>query len=35
MRAGSVTVTGTYNDGSANYWNIAVLNRPFAQGAIT
>lgn len=32
---GSVSVTGTYNDGSANYWNIATFNRPFAQGAIT
>lgn len=33
--SGSVTVTGTYNDGSSNYWNVAVMNRPFAQGAIT
>lgn len=32
--SGSVTVTGTYNDGSANYWNTAILNRPFAQGQI-
>jgi hypothetical protein len=31
---GSVSVTGTYNDGT-RYWNVATLNRPFAQGAIT
>lgn len=34
IASGSVTVTGTYNDGSANYWNTAILNRPFAQGQI-
>lgn len=33
--SGAVTVTGTYNDGSANYWNTAVMNRPFAQGQVT
>lgn len=32
---GSVTVTGTYNDGSSNYWNVLYFDRPFAQGAIT
>lgn len=32
---GSVTVTGTYNDGSANYWNVAIFDRPFAQGQVT
>lgn len=31
---GSVTVTGTYNDGSSNYWNTVIMNRPFAQGQI-
>ena len=33
--SGSVTVTGTYNDGSSNYWNTAIMNRPFAQGQVT
>ena len=33
--SGSVTVTGTYNDGSSNYWNTLDLDRAFAQGAIT
>lgn len=28
---GSVTATGTYNDGTT-YWNIATFQRPFAQG---
>ena len=28
---GSVTVTGTYNDGTA-YWNVLTADRPFAQG---
>lgn len=32
---GSVTVTGTYNDGSANYWNVLYTNRPSAQGQVT
>lgn len=32
--SGSVTVTGTYNDATI-FYNIAHLNRPFAQGAIT
>lgn len=32
--SGSVTVTGTYNDGTI-FYNVAHLNRPFAQGAIT
>lgn len=32
--SGGVAVTGTYNDGT-NFYNIAHLNRPFAQGAIT
>ena len=27
------TVTGTYNDGSANYFNVVQLNRSFFQGA--
>lgn len=31
---GSVSVTGTYNDGS-NFWNVLAINSPFAQGAIT
>lgn len=33
--SGAVTVTGTYNDGSSNYWNVLYVDRPFAQGAIT
>jgi hypothetical protein len=32
---GSVTVTGTYNDASSNYWNVIDVNRAFAQGQIT
>ena len=32
--SGSVSVTGTYNDGASNFWNVATLNRPFAQGQI-
>lgn len=31
---GSITLTGTYNDGS-KYWNVATFDRPSAQGAIT
>lgn len=31
---GSVSVTGTYNDGT-NFWNVLVVDRPLAQGAIT
>ena len=31
---GSVTVTGTYNDGT-NFWNVLTMNGPNAQGAIT
>lgn len=31
----SGTVTGTYNDASAVYYNVAHINRPFAQGAIS
>lgn len=31
---GSVTVTGTYNDGT-NFWNVLVADRPMSQGAIT
>ena len=31
---GSVSATGTYND-ATNYWNIAVFDRPQAQGPIT
>jgi hypothetical protein len=31
---GSVTVTGTRND-ATNFWNLVVIDRPFAQGAIT
>ena len=33
--SGSVTVTGTYNDGGTNHWNIGVFNRCFQQGQIT
>lgn len=32
--SGGVSVTGTYNDGT-NFYNIAHVNRPFAQGRIT
>lgn len=32
--SGQVTVTGTYNNGTI-FYNVAHLNRPFAQGAIT
>lgn len=32
--SGGVVLTATYNDGT-NFYNIAHLNRPFAQGAIT
>lgn len=31
---GSVSVTGTRNDGT-NFWNLVVVDRPQAQGAIT
>jgi hypothetical protein len=31
---GGIVLTGTYNDGT-NFYNIAHLNRPFAQGRIT
>jgi hypothetical protein len=31
---GSVSVTGTYND-ATRFWNVATMQRPFAQGAIT
>lgn len=31
---GSVSVTGTYND-ATRFWNVATLQRPLAQGAIT
>lgn len=31
---GGVVLTGTYNDGT-NFYNIAHINRPFAQGRIT
>lgn len=31
---GSVSVTGTYNDGTI-FWNVISADRPFAQGAIT
>lgn len=31
---GSVSVTGTYNDGT-NYWNVVTINGPSTQGAIT
>lgn len=31
---GSVSVTGTYNDGT-NFWNVVTMNGPNAQGAIT
>lgn len=30
----SVSVTGTYNDGT-KYWNVCTFNRPFIQGPIT
>lgn len=33
--SGSVTVTGTYNDASALYWNTLYVNAPFAQGQVT
>jgi hypothetical protein len=33
--SGAVTVTGTYNDGSSNYWNVLYMDRPFAQGQVT
>lgn len=33
-QSGGITMTGTYNDGTT-YYNIAHLNRPFAQGRIT
>lgn len=32
---GAVSVTGTYNDGSSNYWNTITCERPFAQGQVT
>ncbi|WP_175740032.1 hypothetical protein [Burkholderia ambifaria] len=32
--SGSVSVTGTYNDGT-NFWNVLAINAPFAQGQIT
>lgn len=32
--SGGITLTGTYNDGT-NFYNIAQLGRPFAQGRIT
>ena len=32
--SGSVSVTALYNDGASNFWNVATLNRPFAQGQI-
>lgn len=31
---GNVSVTGTYTSGSS-FWNIVIIDRPFAQGAIT
>lgn len=31
---GSVSVTGTYNDGT-NFWNVVTVNGPSTQGAIT
>lgn len=31
---GSVSVTATYND-ATRFWNVATMQRPFAQGAIT
>lgn len=31
---GSVSVTGTYNDGT-NFWNVLTMNGPNTQGAIT
>lgn len=33
-QSGGITLTGTYNDGT-NFYNIAHVNRPFAQGRIT
>lgn len=32
---GSVSVTGTYNDASAAFWNVCAFDRPFAQGQVT
>ena len=31
---GSISATGTYNDGT-RFWNVLAVNSPFAQGAIT
>jgi hypothetical protein len=31
---GSVSVTGTYNDGT-NFWNVLAINSPLAQGQVT
>ena len=31
---GSVTVTGTRNDGT-NFFNVVTIDRPFAQGQVT
>lgn len=33
--SGAVTVTGTYNDASANYWNTLYFGGGFGQGAIS
>jgi hypothetical protein len=33
--SGSVSVTGTYNDGASNFWNVVASDRPFAQGQVT
>ncbi len=32
--SGSVSVTGTYNDGT-KFWNVVTFDRPFAQGQVT
>ena len=32
--SGSITMTATYNDGTA-YWNVVTCDRPFAQGQVT
>jgi hypothetical protein len=35
LLSGYVSITGTYNDGSANYWPTIACNRPCVQGAVT
>lgn len=35
LLSGYVSITGTYNNGSSNYWNTVACNRPHIQSAIT